>query len=154
RFNDEDLLKALRAICTEKGSTLPTVGGLLLFGTPMVLKRLFPLRNRVDYLLVEGREWMSDSSKPYTVVEMCEALITGIPRLINQIMIDIPQTFALEEDDLRRKDNPLIPRKVIREALVNALMHRDYRVASPVQIIKYANRTEFRNSGYSLKPQE
>lgn len=33
-------------------------------------------------------------------------------------------------------------------------MHKDYRVTSPVQIIKYANRTEFRNVGYSLKPQE
>lgn len=42
----------------------------------------------------------------------------------------------------------------IREAVVNALMHKDYRVTSPTQIIKYANRTEFRNVGYSLKPQE
>ena len=33
-------------------------------------------------------------------------------------------------------------------------MHKDYRVTSSVQIIKYSNRTEFRNVGYSLKPQE
>ena len=89
-----------------------------------------------------------------TAFEMCEALITGIPRLISQVMTDIPQVFALEEDEIRRKDNPIIPRKVIRESIVNALMHKDYRVTSPVQIIKYANRTEFRNIGYSLKPQE
>jgi ATP-dependent DNA helicase RecG len=81
-------------------------------------------------------------------------LITGIPRLINQVMTDIPQVFALEEDEIRRKDNPIIPRKVVRESIVNALMHKDYLVTSPVQIIKYANRTEFRNVGYSLTPQE
>ena len=154
RYNDEDLLKALRAIETEKGVTLPTIGGILLFGSQMTLRRLFPLKNRVDYMLVEGREWITDSEKRYTALEMCEALITGIPRLINQIMSDIPQVFALEEDDIRRKDNPIIPRKVIRESTVNALMHKDYRVSSPVQIIRYTNRTEFRNCGYSLKAQE
>jgi len=154
RYNDEDLLKALRAIETEKGVTAPTIGGLLLFGNQAVLRRLFPLKNRVDYMLVEGREWMTDSDKRYTAFEMCEALITGIPRLISQVMTDIPQVFALEEDEIRRKDNPIIPRKVIRESIVNALMHKDYRVSSPVQIIKYSNRTEFRNIGYSLKPQE
>jgi ATP-dependent DNA helicase RecG len=40
---------------------------------------------------------------------------------------------------------------VIREALVNALMHRSYRSHSPVQIIRYANRLEIRNPGFSLK---
>ncbi|MBI5346361.1 MAG: putative DNA binding domain-containing protein [Chlamydiae bacterium] len=153
-YGDEDLLKAVRAIETEKGVTLPTVGGLLLFGKQMALRRLFPLKNQVDYMLVEGREWITDSEKRYSAFEMCEALITGIPRLISQIMTDIPQVFALEDDEIRRKDNPIIPRMVIRESVVNALMHKDYRITSPAQIIKYANRTEFRNVGYSLKPQE
>ncbi|HEV7737103.1 MAG TPA: RNA-binding domain-containing protein [Chlamydiales bacterium] len=153
-YGDEDLLKAVRAIETEKGVTSPTIGGLLLFGKQMSLRRLFPLMNQVDYMLVEGREWATDSEKRYTAFEMSEALITGIPRLIGQIMTDIPQVFALEEDKIRRKDNPIIPRMVIRESVVNALMHKDYRVISPTQIIKYANRTEFRNVGYSLKPQE
>jgi ATP-dependent DNA helicase RecG len=153
-YGDEDLLKAVRAIETEKGVTFPTIGGLLLFGKQMALRRLFPLKNQVDYMLVEGREWVTDSEKRYTAFEMCEALITGIPRLISQIMTDIPQIFALEDDEIRRKDNPIIPRMVIRESVVNALMHKDYRVTSPAQIIKYANRTEFRNVGYSLKPQE
>lgn len=154
RYNDSDLLKSLQATLTEKGCTLPTIGGLLLFGTPMVMRRLFPLTNHVDYMLIEGREWVGDSDRRYTALEMCESLMTGIPRLLNQIMNDIPQIFALEENGMQRKDNPLIPRKVIREAVVNALMHRDYRVSSPVQIIKYANRIEFRNMGYSLKPKE
>ncbi len=153
-YNDEDLLKAVRAIETEKGVTLPTAAGILLFGKQMSLRRLFSLRNQIDYMLVEGREWITDSEKRYTAFEINEALITGIPRLINQIMTDIPQVFALEDDEIRRKDNPIIPRKVIREAVVNAIMHKDYRVTSPLQIIKYANRTEFRNVGYSLKPQE
>jgi ATP-dependent DNA helicase RecG len=48
----------------------------------------------------------------------------------------------------------VIPLRVIREALVNALMHRSYRSHSPVQIIRYANRLEIRNPGFSLKSPE
>ena len=154
RYNDRDLLQALQVTIVEKGCTLPTIGGLLLFGTPNILQRLYPLKNRVDYMLVEGREWIADPDRRYTALEMCEPLLTGVPRLLNQIMNDIPQIFTLGPDELQRIDNPLIPRKVIREALVNAFMHKDYRVSSPIQIIKYANRIEFRNIGYSLKPQE
>ncbi len=152
KYSDEDLLRALKAITTEKGASYPTVAGLLLFGNQEALRRTFPMRNRIDYMLIEGREWVSDPKRRYTSVEMCESLITGIPNLLYKIMQDIPQVFALQPDDLRRKDNPLIPRVVIREALVNAVMHKDYHSASPIQVIKYANRIEFRNQGYSLKP--
>lgn len=41
---------------------------------------------------------------------------------------------------------------MLREAIVNALMHRDYRVHGPIQIIRFANRIEIHNPGYSLKP--
>jgi ATP-dependent DNA helicase RecG len=42
----------------------------------------------------------------------------------------------------------------VREAIVNAVMHRSYRVQGAVQIIRYANRLEVRNPGFSLKPVE
>src|SRR5438105_3249376 len=108
-YNDEDLLKAVRAIETEKGVTAPTIGGVLLFGKQMSIRRLFPMTNQIDYMLVEGREWVTDSEKRYTAFETNEALVTGIPRLISQIMTDIPQVFALDENKIQRKDNPIIP---------------------------------------------
>ncbi len=69
----------------------------------MVMKRLFSLTNRVDYMLIEGREWVGDSDRRYTALEMCESLMTGIPRLLNQIMNDIPQVFALEENGIQKE---------------------------------------------------
>jgi len=44
--------------------------------------------------------------------------------------------------------------RVVREAVVNAAMHRNYQVPQPIQIIRYSNRLEVRNPGYSLKPEE
>ncbi len=45
-----------------------------------------------------------------------------------------------------------MPRKVIREVIVNAVMHRDYQVNQPILVVRYSNRLEIRNAGYSLKP--
>jgi ATP-dependent DNA helicase RecG len=60
----------------------------------------------------------------------------------------------LHDGGIYRRDLPLIPRTVIREAVVNALMHRSYRSNQPVQIIRFSNRVEIKNPGYSLKPEE
>ena len=70
------------------------------------------------------------------------------------ILDDLPKAFGLAEGDLQRKDSPVVPQRVIREAVVNALMHRSYRSHAPVQIIRYSNRLEIRNPGFSLKSPE
>ncbi len=153
-YSDEDLLRSLSVWVRDRGGSYPTVAGLVLFGKSMALRRLFPMSTRVDYILIEGREWMPDPENRYHAMEMREGLITMIPRLLRNIMTDIPQAFVLHDDGIHRKDNPTIPRKAIREAVCNTLMHRDYTSNQPVQIRRYANRIEFANAGYSLKPEE
>ena len=154
KYSDEDLLRSLSVWGSSRGGEYPTVAGLVLFGKPMALRRLFPMSTRVDYILIDGREWVPDPEKRYHTIETREALITMIPRLIRSIMTDIPQGFVLPDEGIYRKDHPTIPRKAIREAVCNALMHRDYTCTQPVQIRRYANRIEFANAGYSLKPEE
>ncbi|MCX6698311.1 MAG: hypothetical protein NTV68_00050, partial [Methanomicrobiales archaeon] len=53
-----------------------------------------------------------------------------------------------------RQESPRIPPRVIREALVNALMHRSYQIHGPIEVIRFANRLEIHNPGHSLKPVE
>jgi ATP-dependent DNA helicase RecG len=48
----------------------------------------------------------------------------------------------------------LLPEEVIREAVVNAFMHRSYRRQEPLLVIRYANRLEIRNAGASLKHED
>lgn len=154
RWSDEELLRSLG--CTgrdEQGAWRPTVAGIMLFGTPQALRRCFPM-TRVDYIRVPGRDWVPDPERRFDTIELRDPLFRLIRRAQAAVLDDLPKGFALKEGDLQRQDKPVIPQRVIREALVNALMHRSYRSHSPVQIIRYANRLEIRNPGFSLKSPE
>jgi ATP-dependent DNA helicase RecG len=80
-------------------------------------------------------------------------LILVLYRLIDAINADLPKGFLLPEDDVQAASTGL-PMKVLREAIVNALMHRSYREHRPTQIIRYDNRIEITNPGFSLKSEE
>lgn len=151
RWTDQDVLQALGAIRqNERGQWQPTVAGLLLFGKPVALRRSFPM-TRVDYIRVPGREWVPDPERRFDSIELRDPLFRLIRRVQAAILDDLPKAFGLAEGDLQRKDSPVVPQRVIREAVVNALMHRSYRSPAPVQIIRYSNRLEIRNPGFSLK---
>ena len=154
RWTDEDLLQSLGCIRRNpQGMWQPTVAGLMLFGKPLALRRCFPMM-RVDYIRVPGREWVPHPDRRFDTIDLRDPLLRLIRRAQAAILDDLPKGFALEEGGLQRQDKPAIPLRVIREALVNALMHRSYRSHSPVQIIRYANRLEIRNPGFSLKSQD
>ena len=154
RWSDEDLLQSLGGIRRNpQGVWQPTVAGLMLFGKPVALRRCFPMM-RVDYIRVPGREWVPHPDQRFDTIDLRDPLPRLIRRALAAILDDLPKGFALAEGDLQRQDKPAIPLRVIREALVNALMHRNYRSHSPVQIIRYANRLEIRNPGFSLKSQD
>lgn len=154
RWSDEDLLQSLGCIRRNQQAVWqPTVAGLMLFGKPVALRRCFPMM-RVDYIRVPGREWVPHPDRRFDTIDLRDPLLRLVRRAQAAILDDLPKGFALEEGDLQRHDKPAIPLRVIREALVNALMHRSYRSHSPVQIIRYANRLEIRNPGFSLKSQD
>ena len=154
RWTDEELLRALGCIGQDAaGPWRPTVAGVMLFGKPQTLRRCFPM-TRVDYIRVPGRDWVPDPDRRFDTIELRDPLFRLIRRAQAAVLDDMPKGFALHEGDLQRQDKPVIPQRVIREALVNALMHRSYRSHSPVQVIRYANRLEIRNPGFSLKSPE
>jgi ATP-dependent DNA helicase RecG len=105
---------------------------------------------RVDYIRVPGREWVQDPERRFETVEIRAPLLTLVRRTRAAILDDLPKAFSLPAGQVHRQDIPLIPDRVIREAVVNAVMHRSYRVQGAIQIIRYANRLEIRNPGHSL----
>lgn len=152
-WSDQDLLRALGAAVLEDRQLRPTVAGLLLFGTPMALRRCFPMM-RIDYVRVPGREWVQDPDRRFDTVEIRAPLILAARRAIAAVRDDLPSSFSLPEGDALRSDETILPVRVLREAIVNAVMHRSYRIHGPIQILRYANRLEVRNPGHSLKAEE
>lgn len=153
RWSDEDLLESLGCAKRHAGALVPTVAGILLFGKPQALRRVYPM-TRVDYIRVPGKEWIPDPERRFDSVEIRDYLFRAIRRALAAVLDDLPMAFGLEEGEAQRKDKPLIPQRVLREGIVNALMHRSYRSHSPTQIIRYANRIEIHNPGHSLKSPE
>jgi len=136
RWSDEELLRSLGCIAKDAGgSWRPTVAGLVLFGRAQALRRCFPM-TRVDYIRVPGREWVPDPERRFDTLELRDPLFRLIRRAQAAVLDDLPKGFNLPEGELQRQDKPVIPQRVIREALVNALMHRSYRSQGPMQIIR------------------
>ena len=152
-WNNDDLLRALGCARLDNGRLRPTVAGVLLFGTKMALRRLFPM-TRVDYIRVPGKTWVKDPDKRFDSIDMRDPIMRLVRRAQAAILEDLPTAFSLPLEDLQREANHLVDPRVWREAIVNALMHRSYRNQSAVQIIRYSNRLEIRNAGYSLKSPE
>jgi len=145
----DELVQSLGGARRNGGDLVPTVAGVLLFGKRLSLRRLFPAA-RVDYIRVPGTEWVPDPDRRYESIEVREPLLVAFRRIYNAIVDDLPKSFALDPGRPERRDQLALPEAAIREALVNALTHRDYRVPSAVQVLRYKDRIEVRNPGYSL----
>lgn len=152
-WSSDDLLRALGCAKRDNGQLKPTVAGIVLFGSTMALRRCFPMM-RIDYIRVPGRQWVEDPDRRFDTLEIRAPLFTAIRRATNTVRDELIQSFSLPEGALARADEPTLPLRVIREAIVNAVMHRSYRIHGAIQIIRYANRLEIRNPGHSIKAEE
>jgi ATP-dependent DNA helicase RecG len=150
---NEDLLRSLGCVKRDSGQLKPTVAGIVLFGSTMALRRCFPMM-RIDYIRVPGRQWVENPDHRFDTLEIRAPLFTAIRRATNTVRDELIQSFSLPEGALAREDEPTLPLRVIREAIVNAVMHRSYRIHGAIQIIRYANRLEIRNPGHSIKAEE
>lgn len=109
---------------------------------------------RIDYIRVPGTQWVKDPDRRFDTVEIRAPLIRAIQRTRIAILDDLPKAFSLPAGEVQGKEIAELPDRVVREVVANAVMHRDYRVHGSIQVIRYANRLEVRNPGFSIKAQE
>lgn len=149
-YSDSELLAALGCVNKENPNEL-NIAGLLVFGSSKIQRSTFPML-RADYIRVPGNIWVENPDERFTTIDMRGSLVLVLYRLIDAINADLPKGFLL--DDEVQATSTGLPMKALREAIVNALMHRSYREHRPTQIIRYDNRIEIINPGFSLKSEE
>jgi ATP-dependent DNA helicase RecG len=152
QYNDIELLQSLGCLKKEVTGYFLTYAGILVFGKRQSHRRLLPMV-RVDYIRVPGNEWVEDPENRFTTIDMRGPLIELVQRTFSAIADDLPKGFLLPDGEIQA-DSIGLPSKVLREAIVNAFIHRTYRENQPIQIIRYSNRLEIKNPGFSLKPEE
>ena len=150
KFNNKELLKSLNCL-TDSGEL--TYAGLLMFGTKQSHRKFCPM-TRVDYIRIHGNEWVENPDERFSTIEFTGSYLLSLDKIIDAVMEELPHNFSLKEGQIQATTKTCLPSRVLRESIVNALMHRSYRRNRPTQIIRYNNRIEIINSGYSLKDQE
>lgn len=91
----------------------------------------------------EGQRFLDSKRIEGSLTEMLEAAMAFLRG-------NMRVAFRVDEKTGKRVDTPEYPLDALREAVLNALVHRDYSIHTenmPIQLTMYADRVEIRNPG-------
>lgn len=138
---EDRVLSYLRALsCLE--DDVPTLTGVLFFGRD---PQRFFLDAMVSAALVPGKVPRLDLADRREIRGTFESQLEGARAFLAKHLAQASRIRGWKREDLA-----LLPDEVLREALVNALVHRDYRSASQVRLLIYDDRVEIINPGELL----
>ena len=147
KASDEDVLLAMRVVGRdEDGVVRPTLAGLLALGT--YPQGRFP-RLTVTFAAYPGTQKAAD---PRVKFIDSQKMVGPIPEVVQDTVAAVrrnTRTAGLMEGALR-VERPDYPEAAVREAVTNALMHRDYSSlarGTQVQVNLYADRLEVLSPG-------
>ena len=149
-YETPELLSALGCTSKENPQEL-NMAGILLFGNELAIKRACA-RARVDYIRILGNDWHAVADQ-FDAVDTYAPIFLMVDKLLSIIYGELTTRHRFHRDSIQ-PETETFPVEVMREAVVNMLMHRDYRHGQYTQIIRYNNRIEICNSGCSLKPDD
>lgn len=119
----------------------PTNASILLFGKD---PQNFFIQSEVKCIRFKG----TNVTGPMIDLKVIKGnLITQLKKAEDFIFEHIPMAAWIEDMKLQRQEKWQYPPKAIREALANALAHRNYESTSKVQVRIFDDRIEFWNPG-------
>lgn len=135
-------LAALGLVCRHQGHTVPTVGGLLLFGRDRLAR--FP-----DAWIQAGRFAGTDRTDLVDRAELTGGLVPAVGQAVQ--FVERNTRLGMTIGRVRRRDLPAVPPMALREALVNAVVHADYaQRGAPIRVAVFDDRVEVENPGILL----
>ncbi|MFD9702660.1 ATP-binding protein [Lentzea sp. NPDC059081] len=150
-FRDLDEVSALERlrvlVRTENGMLVPSIGGLLTFGT--YPQQFFP------QLTVSVVVYSGDATGPR--FDDNPVIRGPVPELVDETMAVLRRHMRVRThvDDSGRREQLDYPMEAVREAVVNALLHRDYSGGTrgtQVQIELHPDRLLVRSPGGLFGP--
>lgn len=148
RVDDRQALRMLNVLTEHDGDLVPTLAGLLTFG---VYPQTFEPQLNVTFVAYPG-------TQPGTLGAAGERFIENrsidgpIPMIVAECIRALKRNMRRRSivSGIYRVDEWEYPEEVLREALVNALVHRDYSEfarGTQVQVEMYPDRLLIRNAG-------
>lgn len=129
-----DILKELN------GEKVCSVGGLLVFGKNP--SNNLP-QNGISFAHFKGNDISDELIDKKVIVGRIQDIAESTLTIIKNNILT-PSTIK----ELKRDEKEEYPLKVLREALVNSLVHRNYSIyGSKIRIFMFDNRIEFRSPG-------
>lgn len=131
--------KSLELIIDYQSELYPTKGGLLLFGKDRDELFLDPIARMIRF---EG------TSKDAVIDELENR--SPLPQALEEILVFIRRHTSVSSliKGIRREEIPQYSLMILREAVMNALVHADYaNQRSPIQIAIFDDRLEITNPG-------
>ena len=125
KFSNEKILKLNGIIENSSGEIHPTLAGIMVFG--IYPQKFFPQwfvaaivipGFEIADLGEEGQRFDDNERVEGTIEEMLDKALAFVRRNIG--------TMVIIDDNGKRTDVPHYPMKALREAIANALIHRDY----------------------------
>lgn len=139
---DEQALRTLKLVTRYQGRLVPTKGAVLLFGKERA-------QHFSDAWVQCGRFVGTDKADIFDHIDIHDYL----PQAVDSIMLFLKKHAMRSADfsDTRRKDVWSIPLTLLREAVINALVHADYsQRGAPIRIAFFDDRIEIENPGILL----
>ena len=132
--DDKDLLEAVGATEADK----PTRAAILLAGSPAAMRQHVP-RCVWTYLHMASTTDYSERA------DGNDAIPVAVDRMIARVMAHNP--IETVREGVYHFEYRTYPQVALREALLNAFCHSDYRIASPRLVKQYADRIEITSPG-------
>lgn len=133
--NRERLLENWRLISRER----PTIAGIVLFGRQPQLHLPFAQINAASFIGTES------SGNPIDRKDLDGRLLDVIDQAERFLYLHLRIPHEIRGFEPEQK--PELPKEALREAIVNAVAHRDYTVQGPIRLFVFDDRIEVHTPG-------
>ena len=139
---NEKTLRTLKLVANYQDRLVPTRGAVLLFGKERTFH--FP-----DAWVQCGRFFGTEKIDIFDQID----IDVPLPKAVDEVMIFLKKHAYRGADlsEIRRKDVWSIPLSILREVLINALVHSDYsQRGAPIRVVFLDDRIEIESHGILL----